>query len=122
MKNPKAAIFIAVMLSALVNGVARQLMSPNQPFAEIDIIFMLASAFLIFAWYRIDSNQYGYKRSPFLNVAVVAIAALALPYYFFRSRGFRGGLAATALFLGSGVLYSLLQNAGVYAVYYARKS
>lgn len=122
MRNPKSIVLLVVMLSALVNGVVHQVMSPTQPFPPIDMLFLFAGAILIFAWYRLDSNEHGYKRSPFLNVAIVAFAALALPYYFFRSRGFRGGLVATLLFVGSVVLYSLLQYAGVCAVYFASKS
>jgi hypothetical protein len=122
MKNKKTLILVALMVSAVIDGIAHQLVSPNQPFAQVDIVFMFAGVILVFAWYRLDSNQHGYKRSPFLNVAVVAIAALALPYYFFQSRGFRGGLVETALFVGSAVLYSVLQYAGIYAVYFASKS
>lgn len=41
---------------------------------------------LIFAWYHMDSVQRSYKRSMLLNVGVVALAVVALPYYVIRSR------------------------------------
>lgn len=40
----------------------------------------------IFYCYRQDSNRRSYKRSALLNVGVVALAPLAIPYYVVRSR------------------------------------
>jgi formate hydrogenlyase subunit 4 len=74
----------------------------------------LISALLIFGWYRIDSSQRGYRRSPWLNVGVVLLALVALPVYFFRSRGAKGGLTATAIFLAGIIGYSVLGLAGQY--------
>ena len=68
--------------------------------------------FLVFLWYRFDTDAMNYRRSPLLNVAVVALALVALPYYFFRSRGFTRGLLASAMFLLVFAAYSLLQMAG----------
>ena len=41
---------------------------------------------LIFAWYYIDSTLHSYKRTKLLNIGVVAIAVIAVPYYLVRSR------------------------------------
>ena len=57
---------------------------------------LIVGVVVIFMWYRKDTDTIGYRRGPILNVAVVAFALLALPYYFFRSRGFAGGLKGTA--------------------------
>lgn len=78
---------------------------------------MLSGAFLIFAWYRIDSEQRSYKRSTWLNICVVALAIFAMPYYFFRSRGVRGGLVASGVFLLAFVGSIFLTGAGHFAVY-----
>jgi hypothetical protein len=117
MKNSKNITLALFLFSAILNGVARQVTAPGEPFAQVDILFIFSSTVLIFTWFRIDANERGYKRSPVLNVAVVALAALSLPYYFFRSPGFAGGLAATATFVGIVVLFSAVQYAGSYAVY-----
>jgi hypothetical protein len=45
-----------------------------------------------------------------------------LPYYFFRTRGFSRGLLASAVFLGLGIAYALLQYAGIYAAYLIQES
>jgi hypothetical protein len=67
----------------------------------------------------LDSDERGYKRSALLNVGVIALAIVVLPYYFFRTRGFARGLAASVLFLVAGIMYSLLQYAGTYLSYLA---
>ena len=41
---------------------------------------------LIFWWYRVDSEEVGYLRSPGLTVAIVALAIVAVPIYLYRSR------------------------------------
>jgi len=75
----------------------------------------------VFVWYRLDAEERGYPRSPLLNVGVIAITVLALPYYLFRTRRFPRGLYATVAFLALGVAYSLLQYAGAYAVYFGHR-
>ena len=46
----------------------------------------LLFSLLSFTWFWLDSEARAYKRSPWLSLAVVAIAALAIPYYLLRSR------------------------------------
>lgn len=50
------------------------------------VLTSLAGSLLIFWWYRTDSTLRSYRRSPLLNVAVVAVGFLAVPYYLLRSR------------------------------------
>ena len=41
---------------------------------------------LIFSWYWFDSRARLFRRTPWLNFAVLAVAFVAIPYYLFRSR------------------------------------
>jgi len=50
------------------------------------IVTMLLSSSLIVWWYWADSTSRSYRRSPLLNVAVIAVALVAVPYYLLRSR------------------------------------
>jgi CDP-diglyceride synthetase len=50
------------------------------------IVTMLFSSLLVFWWYWADSTSRSFRRSPLLNVAVVAVAFIAVPYYLLRSR------------------------------------
>jgi hypothetical protein len=76
---------------------------------ELGLVF--AMVFLIFLWYRIDADERGFQRSLLLNVAIVMVAALAVPYYLIRSRGWQEGqlavLKALVVFVGSIVLSAL---------------
>lgn len=74
--------------------------------------------FLVFAWYRFDSDEIGYRRGLMLNAGVIALTAFALPYYFFRSRGLWRGLLYTATLFSLVAVWNMLQTAGGYAVYY----
>ena len=47
---------------------------------------IVANALMIFLWFRADAREVGYQRSGVLNVAVVALAFLAIPVYLVRSR------------------------------------
>ena|SRR5688572_3552389 len=121
MQNP-TIVLVTLSVAAFADGVAHQLTAPGEMFARSDILFTFIAALLIFLWYRFDSDKRSFRRSPWLNVAVVAVAIIALPYYFFRSRGFARGGIAVGLFLLSCVGYVALQRAGEYAAYYALQS
>ena len=118
--DARGIVLISLALIGFAGGVARQLMTPGQSFAQADLPFALLTVGLVFAWYRMDSRRCGYRRSPVLDVMVVAVAILALPYYLFRTRGLLGGLRATGLLVLAIIGYSMLQFCGAYAVYYAR--
>ena len=61
---------------------------------------MIAFSVLTFAWYRFDSDIRGYKRSPLLNVSVVALGLFAVPYYLIRSRERGQRIKAILFFFG----------------------
>lgn len=110
------------MLAGFADGATHQLTAPGEAFGRSDIVFSVIATLLIFIWYRFDSDERSYRRSPFLSVAVVALSVLALPYYFYKSRGFRRGSVAVGLFFVCCAAYLVLQNAGQYAAYYAWQS
>jgi hypothetical protein len=45
----------------------------------------------IFWWYHVDKAARGYRAGPLMNAGVVALAVVALPIYFIRSRGWKKG-------------------------------
>jgi len=91
------------------------------PPSGVPISLVLVSALLIFVWYRLDADQRSYRRTFFLNLSVIALAVVALPYYFFRSRGAKGGLVAILLFILLLVVSFFLSYMGQYFTYYALK-
>lgn len=120
--NAKQLVVLGLAGTALLSGVVGQYFYPGIQVPPATLWFTLFGAFLLFAWYRLDSKILGYHRSLWLNIGVVGLAVIALPYYFFRSRGAKRGLTATGLFLLGAVAWSLLASAGQYAVYYGLQS
>lgn len=83
------------------------------------ILCTVLFSFLSFYWYRLDSETHRYRRTPLLNVGIVMLAIVAVPYYLVRSRpaGRRGrallGLAGFCALLicagvGGGIFYALM--------------
>jgi len=122
MLGPKHLAVALFLLIAFLSGLARQYFSPGQLLSKVDLPFLLIGLFLIFFWFRLDSDQLGYRRTPVLSVMVLALTVVALPYYFLRSRGFLRGSIATALSLVVAVAYSMLQAGGEWAIYYGLQS
>ncbi len=78
----------------------------------MDIVMSLGLNISAFAWCRMDSRERGYDLHRFFPFAIIIFGFLALLYYLFRSRGFRGGLIAT----GWLILYVVLCLAAVILV------
>ena len=114
----KNGLLVALAVTAVLNGAVAQYFEPGVIFAKTDAIFTFVGITLIFTWYYLDSKQTRYRRSVFLNTAVIAIGIIALPYYFFRSRGLKEGFIYSALFILVMIGWSVLQIGGAYAVLY----
>jgi len=70
-------------------------------------LHIISTAFinaLIFSWYNFDSNNRSYPRSTLLNIAVVTLALVAIPYYLVRSREEEQKLKAILKVIGFGAL------------------
>lgn len=116
--TPKQAAIVAAMVLSFVTGGVGQYVHPGTALPPTDIWLMPLFVFAVFVWYWHDARQRGYRRTPWLDVAVVAIAILALPWYFVRSRGWRQGLVASGWLLLCALAAGVLGIAGEYAVYY----
>ena len=116
--SSKTLALIMLASASLLSGVIDQYFYPGQELPPTAIGFMVTAAFLIFWWYRLDSIQLGYRRSPLLNVGVVALPIVALPYYFFRTRGAKRGAVYSFVTLIVFIFLGVLSVAGAYAAYY----
>ena len=70
----------------------------------------LVLSFLCFYWYRLDSEERGYRRNKWLTTGVVMFALVGVPYYLARSRA--AGHKARALLRFAG--FALLQLVAVF--------
>jgi len=64
----------------------------------------LVLSFLCFYWYRLDSDEHGYRRNKWLNIGVVMFALVAVPYYLARSRAAGKKVRALLRFAGFALL------------------
>jgi hypothetical protein len=97
----------------LVTPIVETLMTGRvEPFSNFDLGGSFLSLLPIYWWYHLDKDETGYRAGPLLNVGVAALAIVALPVYFVRSRGWKRGGVISLYALGAlGVLY-LLETLG----------
>src|SRR5689334_17839915 len=104
--NAKKAL-IALLGYAAVLGFAMSLLGffgVREPL-WLTMILAFGSSLLMFWWFCLDTEEHAYRRTPLLNVAVVAIGFVAIPYYMIRSRARGERLKAVAKCIGFGVLW-----------------
>ena len=59
---------------------------------------------VLFWWFHLDKAEHGHQAGKLMNAGVLVLAAVALPIYFIRSRGWKRGaltIALAAAFLGA---------------------
>lgn len=116
--KPKTGTLVAYAALSFAEGVANQYAYPGRDITLVDYVTVPIFLLLTFLWYRLDAAERGYRRSGALNVCVVGFTIVALPYYFFKTRGAKGGLLATGGALLMLLLSGTLSYAGTLAVYY----
>jgi hypothetical protein len=104
-------LYALALLAAitLVMPIVETLMTGRvEPFGKFDLGASFLSLLPLYWWYHLDKDETGYKAGPLLNVGVAALAIVALPVYFVRSRGWKRGGIVSLYALGLlGVLYLL---------------
>ena len=116
-QGPKTVYFVGAALAlGFVDGATAMFMYPGQVLAPSSFAIGIVALFITFAWYRMDSDSRAYKRSLLSSAAIIGLGIFALPYYLFRTRGFRRGALATLIFLLITIGYSVLGYLGELAV------
>jgi len=77
-------------------------------------IHAVLSAVLVFLWFRQDAFERGYRTSLGLKAGMLLLSVLALPWYFYRSRGAARGTLAVAWLVAAFVVAMLLYRAGTW--------
>jgi hypothetical protein len=85
--------FFGAVLEAVLTGRV-------EPFGKFDLVESLLSLGPLYWWYYLDKEQRQFSTGVVQNLAVIGVAAIGLPVYIIRSRGWRKGGIATALALG----------------------
>lgn len=84
--TPRQVLVLMVVCMLLYGALAGDNITRHAHRAGVGPPFEIVFSFLSFYWYRLDSDERRYRRSKPLNVGVIAVAAVALPYYLVRSR------------------------------------
>ena len=86
-----SALSILAAISLLVPLVEVVMTGRTEELGTYALVQNLLSIPPIFWWYHVDKAEKQYRAGPLMNVGVVALAVLALPVYFIRSRGWKRG-------------------------------
>jgi hypothetical protein len=112
LRNFTGRIAFAILALGLANGVVGAWLYRNNPLSASAIVFAIAGAFFAFLWVRLDAHQRDFQCSPFLSTSVVGLTIVALPYYLFRTRGFRKGCVGVLAFFGMLFGYGIMSGIG----------
>lgn len=112
MKPNQILVLLLVYLAAL-SGMASyfDMRGTAEPQWSV-MVTSIAGSLLLFWWYWADSTSRSYRRSPLLNVAIIAVGFLAVPYYLLRSRERGQRLLAFAKLIGFVVLMIIAMAIG----------
>lgn len=101
-----------LLLSIAATAVAYGLLLPADPGARAMILLAevpsLMAWALFYAWYKTDVLQRRTSTSTAFNGLVILLGWIAVPGYFFRTRGALRGALSTLVFYASVVAWSLL--------------
>jgi hypothetical protein len=102
--DPRAPKTVALILLGVVSlvGPFVEMVTTGQveALSKFDLATTIVSIPLIFWWYHVDKREHDYRAGPLMNGGILAIAIVALPIYFVRTRGWKRGAVATLLALG----------------------
>lgn len=82
-----------------------------EAFGTFALVETLVSLGLLFWWYHLDKQERNYAAGRLMNAGILVAAVIALPIYFVRSRGWKGGalaIAVAAAFIGVTFLFGEL--------------
>ena len=91
-----AALIVLAALSFASPALERAITGRVELLSNFGLGETLLSLIVLFWWFHLDKAEHGYRAGKLMNAGVLVLAALALPIYFIRSRGWKRGLAQSA--------------------------
>lgn len=102
------ALGLLALISFLGATLEAALTGRVEPFGKFELVESLLSILPLYWWYYLDKEERNFQTGVFQNLAVIGVAAIGLPVYFIRCRGWKDGAIATALaYAAWGVLVGL---------------
>lgn len=97
MNAKAAALGLLYLVSLTAPIVERWTTGRVEDMSPFDIGATLASIALVFWWYHLDKRERDYRAGPLMNGGILALALVAFPIYFVRTRGWKKGAIATCV-------------------------
>jgi hypothetical protein len=92
----KTYALVALALTSLIGpAIEVAVTGDTDPFSKFGVAESLFALAAIFWWYHLDKAQRNFRAGILQNGGVLAVAVIALPIYFIRSRGWKQGGIAT---------------------------
>jgi peptidoglycan/LPS O-acetylase OafA/YrhL len=111
MTQKAVALVLLAVLSVVSPLIERAVTGRVESFGTFAMGETVVSLVILFWWYHVDKQERNYRAGPLMNGAVLALAIVALPVYFIRSRGWKKGALAIAValaFVGATLVLSEL--------------
>jgi hypothetical protein len=111
-KGKAAALTALAAISFLMPAIERAMTGRVEMLSSYGLVETALSLIALFWWYHLDKAEHNYRAGKLMNAGVLIFAAIALPIYFVRSRGWkRGGIAILCALLFLAVMF-VLEEAG----------
>src|SRR5256885_2048240 len=103
--RPKSIALILLAMLSLVSPLVETLATGRvETFSSFGLAETIASLVVLFWWYHLDKAEQRYSAGKLMNAGMLLVAAVALPIYFIRSRGWKRGsqaIGVAALFVAA---------------------
>ena len=112
------ALALVAVISLVMPVLEMLLTGRVEELGKFALVQNLLSIPPIFWWYHVDKAEHDYRAGPLMNGGMLLAIVIAMPVYFVRSRGWKGGAMATVVAIG---VFALLLGLGEAAEYVAKK-
>ena len=98
--RPKtAALIVLAVLSFASPALERVVTGRVELLSNFGLGETLLSLIVLFWWFHLDKADYNYQAGRLMNAGVLLLAAITLPIYLIRSRGWKRGAMAIGVAL-----------------------
>ena len=96
--RPKTLALVVLAALSLVSPMVEVLATGRvETFSSYGLAETVLSLVVLFWWYHLDKAQQNYSAGKLMNAGMLLLAAVALPIYFIRSRGWKRGSRAIGI-------------------------
>src|SRR4051812_37888030 len=98
-RRKAAALATMAALSFICPAIERAMTGHVEILSSYGLAETALTLIALFWWFHVDKAEYNYRAGRLMNAGVLIFAAIALPIYFIRSRGWKAGALTTGLAL-----------------------